>query len=257
MSPTTKKQPEDQPEKEKLEEPKELSEQMALESKPYLEIPKTDPGNLEEVPALFVIDFINRRIRMLPGIRIANSNTRKFLKLSPDFYINGTLEADGTLTTVAGTAPETTIASYIIPLNAISRNYEAGKTSGRDYRKAGNVFRIRAAGVYTTDDAVAIVTLRLKIGSTVYHALISPAGTISNAPWIIDWTVIALTIGSAGTVHSAASAKINNVNKDDVNGGVQAIDTTATQTISITAEWGSGSVGDSISIRQFIVELMN
>ena len=215
--------------------------------------------NKEQSPyeqGIFRIDFFNKLIKNLSTSNIATS-TRKFLKLRPEFLLSGVLEADATVVSVAGNAGETTLNSYTIPLNTISRNQSGTATSGTFFKKAGNVFRIRASGRYTTDDATATVAIALKVGSTTYHTITTTGATVSNAPWNIDWLIIVATIGSSGTVESQCTAKTNNVNKDSANTATIAIDTTANQTISLTATWTSGSAGDSLSIRQFIVELLN
>lgn len=204
---------------------------------------------LSDDKQIFLSDFTNRKIRVLPTKAIATS-TRKFMKLHPDFLISGVLEADATVTSVAGTASETTLNSYTVPLNSISRNDSRSE-------KAGNAFRIRASGRYTTDDAAATVAIALKIGTTTYHTITTTAATVTNAPWFVDWLVIISAIGSSGTAESFASARTNNVNKDSASTATQTIDTTANQTISLTATWTGGSAGDNISIRQFIIELIN
>lgn len=206
----------------------------------------------------FRIDFINRKLSVVKGVNIGVS-TRKFLKLRPEFLLSGTLEADGTVVSVTGAVGETTLNSYTIPLNTISRNYAGAATSSgpKDYFKAGNVFRIWAAGVYTTDDATATVNIALKVGSTTYQTITTTAIIVTNVPWFIDWKIIINTIGSSGTAESFVHAQTNNVNKDVGSTSTFTIDTTANQVISLTATWVSGSAGDTISIRQFLVELLN
>lgn len=210
----------------------------------------------EEKEELFAINNYHRRIQNIQARNIASAS-KKFLKLSPDFYLSGVLKADATVTSVNGTQGETTLNSYTIPLNTISRNYTGSGTTGKEFRDSGNVFRIRASGRYTTDDATATVAISLKVGSTTYHTITTTGATVTNAPWYVNWTVIVSTIGSAGTAESFAEASTNNVRKDSASTATQTLDTTATQTISITATWTSGSAGDDVSVRQFIVELMN
>lgn len=205
----------------------------------------------------FLIDHVNRLIRTLPTTATATAS-RNFLKLRPEFLVSGILECDATVTTVAGTeASPVSLNSYTIPLNTISRNYAGSGTSGTKFRKAGNTFRIRAAGIYTTDDATATFSLGLSVGGTTYHNIGSTGATVTNAPWMIDWLFIVSAIGSSGTAESYVSAKINNVNKDVGQTATIAIDTTAANIILLQTVFTSGSAGDSISIRQFIVELLN
>lgn len=213
---------------------------------------------LPEESPIFRIDTIHRLIRNIPTQQIGSSS-RAFLKLSPDFLLSGVLRVDPTVTSVAGTAGETTLNSYVVPANMISRNYTGSGTGTgtRDFRFAGNTFRIWAAGRYTTDDATSTVAIALKVGSTTYHTITTTGATVTNAPWFVNWTVIVATIGSSGTAESWAEAQTNNVNKDSASTATQTIDTTASQTISLTATWTGGSAGDNISIRQFILEILN
>lgn len=194
------------------------------------------------------IDFTNRLIRPIPGVFIATT-TKKFLKLAREFKPSGVLVADATPVAVAGTTTGT-LASYTIPLNTISRNDEV-----RD--PAGNVFRVTAWGRYTTDDDTATVTINLRVGGTTYHSIVSTGLTATNAFWRIDWNIIIKTIGTSGTAESYASAKINNVNKDNGSTSSKAIDTTLDQDIDITTSWTSGDAGDGISLRGWMVELLN
>lgn len=249
------KQEKDQQEKDAiLPESKDFAVSESIQEEQGIFSDKLPDNSYEQ--GIFRIDFINRLIKNLPTGNIATS-TRKFLKLRPEFLLSGVLEADVTVVSVAGTAGETTLNSYTIPLNTISRNQSGTATSGTFFKKAGNVFRVRAAGRYTTDDATATVAIACKVGSTTYHTITTTGATVSNAPWNIDWLIIVATIGSSGTVESQCIAKTNNVNKDSANTATIAIDTTANQIISLTATWTSGSAGDNLSIRQFLIELLN
>lgn len=163
-------------------------------------------------------------------------------KTRDDFVIAGTLVANSTTVTVAGNVGETTLKSYTFREN--------------DWH-IGMVIRVFLAGVYTTDDASSTVAIALKVGSTIYHTITTTAATVTSAPWWISWTIVVTTIGSSGTVESFAQAQTNNVNKDSGSSGTQTMNTTATQAISATATWSSGSVGDSITVRQFLIDIKN
>ena len=216
-----------------------------------------NPFQGETQKEIFEINNFHRRIQVVPSTNRAVS-TKHFLKLSPDFYISGVLKADATVVSVDGDpGTEATLNSYTIPLNMISRNYTGSGTSGKEFRNAGNAFRIRASGRYTCNAGTETVALALKVGSTTYHTLTSTAAITVNAPWIIDWTIIVATIGSSGTAESFVSAKINNVNKDAASTTTKTIYTTSAQTISITATWTGGDASDDLSIRTFLIELIN
>ena len=192
------------------------------------------------------IDHKNHLIRTVPGVA-----QKEFLKLSRDFLISGSLDVNPGAVSVDGDpGTEATLRNYTIPLNTLSRNDSQNEA-------AGNVLRITASGRYTTDAGTETFALALKVGSTTYHTLTSTAATVTNAPWHLVWTIIIASVGASGTAESFVSAKINNVNKDAASTTTQTIDTTANQTISITATWTSGSAADDISIRTFLIELLN
>jgi len=181
-----------------------------------------------------------------------------FLKLGSDFLPSGVIECDATVVTVAGTAGETTLNSYTIPLNTISRNIgNTAATSGKDFRNAGNTFRVRASGIYTTDDGVSTFALALKVGAATIHTLSSDAGVQTNAQWYLDWLFIVSAIGTSATLESSVAATLNQVIKNTSNTSTTSFDTTVDNDIAITALWTGGSAGDTISIRQFLVELIN
>lgn len=216
---------------------------------------KTSMENIRRTP--FVIDYFNRIIRVLPSMNIS-STSKKFLKLQPEFLVSGTLEGNTLVATVAGTDPETDLVTYTIPLNTISRNMaNTAATSGRDFRKAGNIFRVRVSGTYTTDDAVATFSLLAKVGGSTWHTITSTGAIVTDQPWAIDCYIIIATIGASGTAESYISAKINNVNKDTSGTSTFSIDTTSANSLTVSASWTGGSAGDNVKIRQHIVELLN
>ncbi|KKM18470.1 hypothetical protein LCGC14_1665420, partial [marine sediment metagenome] len=45
--------------------------------------------------------------------------------------------------------------------------------------------------------------------------------------------------------------------KSDPNTAVESIDTTQARTLDLTAQWSAALAGNTISIRQFVVEALN
>src|SRR3990167_908875 len=191
------------------------------------------------------------KIRGIPSVFRGGTTTRKFAKLLPTFYPSGVLTVSTTATSVGGaTTADTTLNSFTIPALTLSRN-------DPKIDNVGNVIRVWAGGRNTTDDATAAVTLKCKVGSTTYHTITSTGSAASNQPWHIGWVFVINTLGTGGTAESQVEAKINNVNKDSANTSTITINTTIDNTLAITAAWASGDAGDDISIRQFIVEILN
>lgn len=164
------------------------------------------------------------------------------IKNSKHFVLSGVAVCDNTTLAVDGTQTETTLNSFVFDPNALHKRV---------------CVRVWAAGTYTTDDATATVALNLKTSSATLHTISTTGATVGGVPWFIDCRFIVTEIGSSGTVESFAHAQTNNVNKDSSNTTTLSFNTVTNQTLSLTATWSSGSAGDSITIRQWIVEILN
>lgn len=195
----------------------------------------------------FVIDTDYKRIR--PSIPSALS--APFLKLRENFYVNGTLKADATILTVNGTQGETVLNSFTIPANTLSRN----KSS---IDKAGNVFRITASGIYTTDDDLAVCNVYAKVNSTQLHGIGFGSKTITNYPFLIQWLII--TTSSYWSSYFTSNVRISSTGTSvpmDSSAIAYGISNSSDITLSLVASWANSSAGDTLTIRQFLVELLN
>jgi len=198
-------------------------------------MPDTETNSLVPEINPFIIDRFNRKIRNIVTVR-PNVTSYPFLKLSEDFLVSGVLECDATVTTVAGDAGETTLASYTIPLSTISRNYGGTGTSGKDFRKAGNAFRIFASGLYTTDDVAANVSLKFKVGSNAFHTITSTAGIVTNRSWFAQWLIIVPTVGTSGTAESNAYVLFDNFTRTQY-GNIYVLGNTSATAIAAQNTW--------------------
>jgi len=155
-----------------------------------------------------------------------------------------TLIASPTVTTVNTTATETNLATIVIPSNEFGL-------------KPNGTFKITAFGVYSTANGVDTVTVRVGIGNaatTELNSMTSTAASVTNAPWHLIWCGTIASLGSSGTIESHMTASMNNVSKDDPNTATATINTTLTRIFAVTAQWSNALAGNTISIRQFIVE---
>lgn len=168
------------------------------------------------------------------------------LKLRDVFTLSGVVEADSTVVTVtaAGGGAITDLKSFMV---------------FKDEWHVGMVIRITARGVIT-DDGTRVC--KLSIGSglaashTEWNSMTSTAATVTNAPWHLEWIGIVTTIGSSGTLEAQMTGDINRVNKDDPNTAAVALNTTGSITIALTADWDGTDTGNSVSIRQWMVEVL-
>lgn len=168
-------------------------------------------------------------------------------KLRDVFTLGGTLVSDSTVVTVTAdgsSGNQTDLKSF----RFFPNEWYPGLT-----------VRITAVGVIT-DDGTRTCALRIGSGlapTTEWNSMTSTAATVTNAPWSLTWIGIVTTIGPSGTLEAQMQGKINNVNKDDPNTAAVAFDTTTGITIALTADWSASNANNSISIRQWIVELLN
>ena len=194
----------------------------------------------EEVEPMAVRVFSEELEHLLYPIETAQVG--RSIKRRDRFNLSGVVNVSTTNTSVAGSEGATNLNSFTF----FGNEWHVGMT-----------VRVMARGVYTTDDATATVALALRMGSTTYNTITTTGATVTNAPWVIDWVFTVVTLGGSGSCETSAVARTNNVNKDIVGASTVAIDTTTNQALTIQATWSSGSAGDSITVSQFLVEILN
>ena len=166
---------------------------------------------------------------------------------SADIMVNSRLfvVANGTVTAVT-TNTEANLES--IDLTGISWN-------------VGKIIRVTTRGVYSNTDGTSTVTIRVGTGTegsiTVWNAITSTAGAVTTQPWEIRWIGVLTAIGSSGALEPQLMGTINNVNKDDLNTATVTFNTTGTRNLAVAAIWSATAAGNTISIRQFLLEILN
>lgn len=168
---------------------------------------------------------------------------RKGNRLDNNVPLSGAPKSDFTVTTVANTVTETALNSYSIPANSLAAN---------------RAIRVTATGTYSTANGTDTMTLRFRVAGTAWHAITSTAATVTNAQWSVSWLIVAKTIAAGGDAESQLPyAFVNSVFKTDPNTAVETIDTTQARTLDITAQWSAALAGNTVSVRQFVVEVLN
>ena len=145
--------------------------------------------------------------------------------------------------TVANTVTETAFAStYTIPADGLT---------------VGTVVRIKVAGVYSTDAAVApTLTLRFDIGGTT---MLSQAITLdigeTNAPFHADITGVVSVSGASGEIEHHGVLTVDQVDYQLSATSTTSIDTTGTLAVEVTAQWGAADADDTVTLREMAVWL--
>ena len=163
------------------------------------------------------------------------------------FTFSRTIISDPVPVAVATTADETILKSIVL-LSSEFRLY--------------TTIRMYASGFYSTlAGGNATVAIRVGLGTapvTEWNIMTSTAADVTTVPWHLHWTGIIASIGTSGTLESQMQGKINNVNTDNPNSAADIVifNTTIRNTIGLTADWTASSASNTISIRQFICEII-
>lgn len=157
--------------------------------------------------------------------------------------------ADPAALTAAVTTEQTFGSSCPVPANSLA---------------VGKVLRVRAQGVYSTPaSGLGTLTLRLKLGSVVLAA--TPALTLtasqSGKRWRLEATVTVRSLGAAGTADVQGEAMLFNATThvfgDMSNAAVKTVDTTAQQSLGVSAQFSAGGASETITLKQLQVEVLN
>ncbi|MEK7600331.1 MAG: carbohydrate binding domain-containing protein [Patescibacteria group bacterium] len=151
--------------------------------------------------------------------------------------------------TINTTTAETNFASnYTIPANDC---------------QPGRVYKVTARGVWG-QNADANVQIRVKMGTTVVGSTLNnntaAGGTETNRLWTTDFNIICQTTGGSGTVEGQGifgaffdSDRVS-AHWEMKNTGAVTIDTTTSQTLQMSIQWGTSHANNTFTLRQFIVE---
>lgn len=164
--------------------------------------------------------------------------------------VNGVLFTQTDTVTVADTVTETDLTGTGVGTLTLPANFFV----------AGKTIKIRALG-YHSSTASPDITLRFKLGSTT----VLTTGTISSGnatdeSWICDACLTCRTTGATGTVIGQGyydELHGNGSTGGMVNTAATTIDTTASQAISLTVEWGTANAGNTISCTNLVIEILN
>jgi hypothetical protein len=143
---------------------------------------------------------------------------------------------------VTNTATETAFdKSYTIPANTLV---------------VGDVLTIRGEGIATATHSTDTLKITVKIGTTVLVAT-ALVDVADNDIFDFEVNIEVRTIGASGTFVAYGYTSIGasgTVNPISFTKGSTAIDTTATQALTVTAKWSVADVGNSVRLDALDVE---
>lgn len=152
--------------------------------------------------------------------------------------------------TVANTVTETTIVGSGVGTVTLPANFFT----------AGKTIRLRMTGIHSSVSS-ATIQIRIKLGSTtILDTGAHTSHNDTNALTNIEAIITCRTTGASGTfigqgeyVEVGASPDIAEM----VNTTTTVVSTTASQTVAVTAQWGSASASNTITITNFTLEVLN
>lgn len=160
-------------------------------------------------------------------------------------YVNDTIPAGNT---VANTTSETAFTStYDIAANSLA---------------VGTVVRIKLYGIYGTDAVPPTLRLRVKLDSTTVldTTAVTLTAALADDGWTADIQCVVRAIGASGSVDSQGLFEFSSAVADGQlvntpNSTAAVIDTTAAQTVSVTAQWGAADADNTVTLRQIAIWL--
>ncbi len=198
---------------------------------------KFTSGSLNTTAEAGAVEFLNESFYVTP-----TSTARQSL---PGVLFTQTADA-----TVANTVTETTLVGTGVGSMTLPANFFA----------VGKTLRIKMHG-YHSSTASPTIRIKVKLGSTVVldtTAVGSKNGT--NEAVEMDGVITCRTTGATGTVYSQGQYhELQNpaVDAPMLNTTATTIDTTASQVVAITAEWGTADPGNTITSTNLVLEVLN
>lgn len=166
--------------------------------------------------------------------------------IGPRRYTNTSVPAGNT---IANTTTETAITDeYTIPANKAA---------------AGVLIRIKMWGVYGSAFGAPTLRIKIKMGSTVMidTTAFTVAGSITDGGWMFEGQLHVFTAGASGTVEAQGVVFMRSTAVIDITAfapntaTITGIDTTVTEKITATFQWGTADAANTITVRLFSVEI--
>jgi len=129
----------------------------------------------------------------------------------------------------------------------------------------GRTIRIQAYGLLSTATVPGTLRIKVKLGSTVILDTTAQtvASALSNFVWKVDAVITVRTVGASGSVMSQsafefqASSLAALLAWSMTNTAAVTLDTTASNALDVTAQWGTADTSNNIRCTNVTVESLN
>ncbi|MFA6435396.1 MAG: hypothetical protein WCW52_11955, partial [Elusimicrobiales bacterium] len=153
-----------------------------------------------------------------------------------------------------------TAVSNAVSNTTTETNFNTAYTLPANSLTAGKVIRILASG--TIGWSTGNIILRVKLGTTNILATATLTPTAGPYLWHTEANITCLTTGNPGTVEGQgitllATSATDGVQAQMINTASVSVDTTASQTVQLSAKWGTANASNTITLRQITIEAMD
>jgi predicted RecA/RadA family phage recombinase len=164
-------------------------------------------------------------------------------------YLQGVVFSQTATVTVANSVAETTLTGSGVGTLTLPANFFV----------AGKSVRLTAWG-YHSSVSTPTINVRFKLGSTtIVSTGAVNSGNGTNNGWLVDVVLTCRTTGGSGTVIAQGIFTENHAlggRHDMESTGTTTINTTTSQAITLTAQWGTASASNTISCTNLILEVL-
>lgn len=155
----------------------------------------------------------------------STSLVRRSIMLAQDIVV--------TPVTVANTTTETTIYTVTMAANDLT---------------AGKLINIKLYGRFSTANASGVYTFRVNRAGSTILTIASTAYFKTNRPFDVDIRSTIRSIGASGTVITYAKTQQDNLVPNIEIGNLNTIDTTVENTYTVTVQWSSGDLNNTLTL---------
>jgi len=163
-------------------------------------------------------------------------------------YSSGIIFSQTATGSCSNTTSETTISSTGVGTLVLPANFFV----------AGRSIRLVAFG-YGSSTANPTITIKIKFGSTAIATISGASGNGTDDTWKLDSVITCRTTGASGTLFTQAyfnEMHNSGLRKGSNNTATTTVDTTASQIISITAQFSAANASNYIHCTNLIVHAL-
>lgn len=177
-------------------------------------------------------------------------------------------QASSVMTNIgAVTAASSGVGSSSTAENTMSPTWTGSRDVGSSkIAAAGASLRIHLAGDFRMDSGD--LAIRVKVGSTQIAYFVTSTANNASAPWVIDLVLNARSVGGSGSLMARGLGTFGNAAADDVSWvgtadaastpqGAVTVDTTATQNLTVTAQFSASDADHTCTIQTGLITLLN